>query len=538
MKRKIFLTLGVIATVILAFYGVLWLNFTRSPRYGDYLEREYEREMWNWQMLRQKELIDTFRTAPLRSEIIDELGNVIAQSKIVYDLRFDAVVYDKEDWEAQFRCLSDGMAEIFDDLSADELNFKLRDGRQKGRRYLKIKEGVDSANLARVRTLPLCGKDYPLCYKPGFTVGGLIVEQRQMREYPYGELARRTIGIYRNNPEFSRNVGLEGAFNEMLSGVNGYKVRRTWWSKPFYKKRAERKQKIVAEVPAAKGEKLYTTLNMELQALADSALRAAIGKRKDIAGATMMIMTPGRGAVAAMVNLSRYQDNPLGEYYNVAIGHSYEPGQLLYPAVKLTDAQVGVEPRPEYTQALDHILNGEHSRERWEIEALRDVYLPDLEREPRALDILRKGYGMSATALDFLTLYNAIASKGEGSYPWITYRDKPLPFDANYTICTPAQAEELTKDLVDKAKAAGMDGTRYTVAGMSGNSREIQSYGYVDEHGRTSYQSSFAGFFPAEDPQYSIICMVYSDPVKGSIPTAGIPQQAVRTVVDRCEGSY
>lgn len=532
MKRKIIITLGVIVTVILAFYGVLWFHFTRSSRYGTYLEREYEREMWNWQMLRQKELIDTFRTAPLRSEIIDELGNVIAQSKMVYDLRFDAVVYDKEDWEAQFRGLSGGMAEIFDDLSADELNFKLRDGRQKGRRYLKIKEGVDSADLARVRTLPLCGKDYPLCYKPGFTVGGLIVEQRQGREYPYGELARRTIGIYRNNPEFSRNVGLEGAFNEMLSGKDGYKVRRTWWSKPFYKKRAQRNQKIIAQADAIQGEKLYTTLNMELQALADSALRAAIGKRKDIAGATMVIMTPGRGAVAAMVNLSRYQDNPLGEYYNVAIGHSYEPGQLLYPAVKLTDAKVGTEPRLEYAQTLDHILNGEHSRKRWEIAGLMDVSLPDLERTPAALENLRRGYGMSATALDFLTLYNAIASKGEGRYPWIAYRNEPLPFDANYTICTPAQAEELTKELVDNAKAAGMDGTRYTIAGMTGSSRELQSYGYVDEHGRTSYQSTFAGFFPAEDPQYSIICMVYSDPVKGSIPTAGIPQKAVRTVID------
>lgn len=50
MKKKIFLTLGVIATLILAFFGVLWFNFTRSSRYGDYLEREYEREMWNWSL--------------------------------------------------------------------------------------------------------------------------------------------------------------------------------------------------------------------------------------------------------------------------------------------------------------------------------------------------------------------------------------------------------------------------------------------------------------------------------------------------------
>lgn len=205
---------------------------------------------------------------------------------------------------------------------------------------------------------------------------------------------------------------------------------------------------------------------------------------------------------------------------------------MLYPAIKFVDAQAGVEPRPEYAQALDHILNGEYSRERWEIEGLREVILPDLEREPRALESLRRGYGMHATALDYLTMYNAIANKGDGRYPWIAYRSENLPFNPEYRICSPEQAAELTAELVERANKNGMAGAKYSVAGMGGNSKELQRYGYVDGQGRTSYQSSFAGFFPAEDPQYSVICMVYSKPVKGYNPTLGVPQTVVRSLVD------
>lgn len=314
MKKKIIIAIGAIVTLLLASLGLSWYSFTQSPRYQVFQERNIEREAWNEAVLHQPVRFDTIYSRSLRSEIVDELGNVIARSKVVYDLRFDPSAYSGEDWNEKFIEFSEGMAEIFTDMSAAKVYVKLRKTRQSGKHYIKLKEGIDSATLARVYNI-----------KEHFV--GLIVEDREARVYPYGELARRTIGIVRN-PGIDEypHIGLEGAFNDMLSGEKGYVVRKTKWVKPFYKKFAERKQTIVKQVPAVDGEKVFTTLNMERQSLADSILRAEVSNKTEIEGATLVIMAVDRGAVVAMVNLCDYAGNGLGEYYNVAIAHPYEPG--------------------------------------------------------------------------------------------------------------------------------------------------------------------------------------------------------------------
>ena len=55
---------------------------------------------------------------------------------------------------------------------------------------------------------------------------------------------------------------------------------------------------------------------------------------------------------------------------------------------------------------------------------------------------------------------------------------------------------------------------------------------YQDAQGRRKYQGTFVGFFPADKPQYSVICMVYSKPTSKQFQGGGIPAAAIRTVVD------
>ena len=55
---------------------------------------------------------------------------------------------------------------------------------------------------------------------------------------------------------------------------------------------------------------------------------------------------------------------------------------------------------------------------------------------------------------------------------------------------------------------------------------------YVSKDGKKRNQGSFVGFFPADEPQYSIICMVYSKPTSKSFQGGGIPARAIRTVID------
>ena len=107
----------------------------------------------------------------------------------------------------------------------------------------------------------------------------------------------------------------------------------------------------------------------------------------------------------------------------------------------------------------------------------------------------------------------------------------------NSAVCSKAVADTITRAL----KAVTEDGTarrlkdaKCSVAGKTGTSFGTFDNGkYSDEHGRRKYQGTFVGFFPAEDPQYSIICTVYSKPTNKSFQGGGIPARAIRTVIDR-----
>lgn len=57
--------------------------------------------------------------------------------------------------------------------------------------------------------------------------GGMIVEQRTVREHPLGELAARTVGYDRKDDQgYYSRVGLEGAFSPFLEGTDGHRLKQ------------------------------------------------------------------------------------------------------------------------------------------------------------------------------------------------------------------------------------------------------------------------------------------------------------------------
>jgi cell division protein FtsI (penicillin-binding protein 3) len=74
------------------------------------------------------------------------------------------------------------------------------------------------------------------------------------------------------------------------------------------------------------GWDIYTTLDMEYQAVADSVLRSAVETDDDIAGGCLALMEVSTGEIKALANIHRLDNNKIGEYLNYSIGYSYEPG--------------------------------------------------------------------------------------------------------------------------------------------------------------------------------------------------------------------
>ena len=54
---------------------------------------------------------------------------------------------------------------------------------------------------------------------------------------------------------------------------------------------------------------------------------------------------------------------------------------------------------------------------------------------------------------------------------------------------------------------------------------------YEDEFGRKQYQATFVGFFPADEPKYSAICVIYSNLDREIFYGGTLPALAFRELV-------
>jgi cell division protein FtsI (penicillin-binding protein 3) len=160
------------------------------------------------------------------------------------------------------------------------------------------------------------------------------------------------------------------------------------------------------------------------------------------------------------------------------------------------------------------------------------------------------GYGMSVTPLHVVTFYNAIANKGRMMKPYLVESiEKDGKVVKEYgpsvlnNICTRATADTVTRALkavVDDGTAKRLKDAKLSVAGKTGTAQVVltpkERKGHPDPYhdawGRKKNQGTFVGFFPAEDPKYTILVTVYSYLSATSFYGGTKPALAVREIVD------
>ena len=160
------------------------------------------------------------------------------------------------------------------------------------------------------------------------------------------------------------------------------------------------------------------------------------------------------------------------------------------------------------------------------------------------------GYGMSVTPLHVVTFYNAIANKGRMMKPYLVESiEKDGKVIKQYgpsvlnNICTRATADTVTRALmavVNEGTATRLRTAKLTVAGKTGTAQVVltpkerkgSADPYHDAWGRKKNQGTFVGFFPAENPKYTILVTVYSYLSGMSFYGGTKPALAVREIVD------
>src|SRR6187402_2173336 len=116
-----------------------------------------------------------------RGNIFSSDGSLLATSVPIYDIRMDleADGLTSEIFNKNIDSLALFLSQLFQDKSKGEYNHDLRQARNEGDRYYLIQKNVHYAELQKVKQFPL--------FRLGKYKGGLVIEQRNIRELPFKE---------------------------------------------------------------------------------------------------------------------------------------------------------------------------------------------------------------------------------------------------------------------------------------------------------------------------------------------------------------
>lgn len=287
---------------------------------------------------------------PDRGAILDHNGKLLAMSTPMYDIYMDCYVlketHDKDtengkenekEWIDKAYELARRLPEVLDEEGKGEEYYRnlIINGRNKKRRYVSIVKNIDHGKLLELKTLPLFNEKQ--------TKGGLIVDKKETRQYPYGDLARRVIGYVKNNSDTNAtHIGIEGKYDYILHGKKGAEWKKITDNKAIIKDVDSNM------INVEHGYDIRTTLDIDIQDIADRALRNNIAVEADITGGCVVVLEVETGAVRAMVNLQKDKQGNFREVFNFAAGSPAEPGSV-FKAVTLTtlleDGKVELEDR-------------------------------------------------------------------------------------------------------------------------------------------------------------------------------------------------
>lgn len=488
-----------------------------------------------------------------RGNIFAADGKLLAISSPKFNIRMDVVTVDQDLFNDEVGNLAQGLSVLFGDMPKSSYERKLREARRTGNRYLHIQSEISYDELQRLKSLPI--------FEKGKYRGGLIVEQLNTRELPLGKLAERTIGYDRSG----YHVGIEGAYSSMLSGQNGERLSQKisgglWRPLPD-----------ANEIEPIDGSDVITTIDSRYQDVAQRALLRSLERHKADHGC-VVVMHVQTGAIVAIVNLGRTEEGKYYEKRNYAVWESTEPGStfklasvmaLLEDGVADTsdivdthggvytfyDSEVRDSRKGGYGEislgrafevssnvgiarlVFDNYKNRpEQFVDRLYLMGLNDQTGIGIQGEGRpiiptpsdsrwsgiTLPWMSHGYTVSMTPLQVLTFYNAVANDGVVVRPYLVdqiQKDGKAIYQYDREVINPAlcssetlsKVQALLKGVVERGTATNIYTPAIPMAGKTGTCK--LKYWASDES-EQGYQASFAGYFPADHPEYSCIVVV------------------------------
>jgi len=267
-----------------------------------------------WRAVAKDNYVKYESVPALRGNVLSDDGSLLAASIDKYDIHFDLQVngLPKKVFEKNVDSLAYCLSKYVNNkYTPGGQLMRLREAREKGARYFTIAKNVSYEKKNQISKFPI--------FNRGRHRGGLIVERVPKRDMPFKLLAKRTIGYA--SREGANDVGVEGAFDNFLSGKNGQRLTL----KVSEKTRIPINEK--AEIEPEDGNHVKTTLDIGIQDVAEEALMDAL-KYHNAQNGTVILMDVKTGQIKALANLEK-TPNGYWETFNYGIGTNIEPGSVL-----------------------------------------------------------------------------------------------------------------------------------------------------------------------------------------------------------------
>ena len=521
-----------------------------------------------------------------RGNIYSVDGSLLATSVPEYEIRMDMLAGGIEKDDVFFEKVDSLAAQLsvfFGDKSTKQYSRLLREARDDKARYLLLKRDVTHQDLKAIRKFPI--------FNLGRYKGGLISVQQNKRILPFQSLAKRTIGYKNKNVQ---PVGLEGAYSAYIDGESGKRMMQRIAGGVYMPVNQD------IEIAPKEGADIISTIDINMQDVAQRALKnqliisdadhgcvilmeVATGEIRAVANfskvstgeyeeqfnyAIAASQDPGSTFKLASY-LSLLEDNKVDTNSMVATGD----GTYRIPGHTIRDSHGGIGTvtvkrafEESSNVAVAKMINAAYQNDqgkfsehlyKWGLNKKLMLQIPG-EGQPviknpknrswnkkQTLPQMAYGYEMQITPLQMLAFYNAVANDGRYIAPIFVREIRRLGntvelFKARVinekivSDITIKKAQALLEGVVTEGTGKGLASPLYRIAGKTGTAQVADANkGYqVDK----KYQASFCGYFPADNPKYSLIVVV-NNPRKGTYYAASVAGPVFREIADRVYAS-
>jgi cell division protein FtsI (penicillin-binding protein 3) len=523
-----------------------------------------------------------------RGTIYSDDGQMLSTNMPKFDLLIDFRVETLHEnkgkiFREKIDSLCDSLAYLFKDKTALQYKEELTKAYEANEPNYEFKKKIDYHQYLAVNRFPL--------FKLGRYKSGLISIEKNTRLNPYQNLGYRTIGLAREQNQ----VGLESSYDTVLRGQQGKQLVRAIAGGVTIP--VQDGEYIVAP---QSGKDIVTNIDVFIQEVTEKALINMMISNKCEKGVAI-VMEVKTGKIKAMANLGKLDNGNYSEIENYSTqarepGSTFklvtllaalengaslqkpiniEGGRWSYGGKPVNDAEV----HNTYQTTLLHAF--EESSNVGMAKTAVEYFVPnpsiyfkqlsklrmdttsgiDLSNESKpvihrpgsktwtatTLPWMAFGYNISVAPIQTLTLYNAVANNGVMMRPYLVNAIKEqgrtirsiAPMAYPGTIASPNTISQLRTALegvcINGTANKLFAGSLYKVAGKTGTALVADGkITYADKQ----FQSSFVGYFPADNPQYTIAVIIINRPNNPNHFGASVAGPVFKEISDRLYSTY